>query len=359
MKKYVALPTLLCLLGARLVFGDVVDDAAAAAAAATAPSTSNEASTGASSSSSPSDVLGRPGPGAGEGSGFVKAQDEAAGTQGEQPVDHGYELMKWVERTDGAYFHPHLTIRRMGGGGGGGGAGTSSLDAESETASRNASQPAASSSPFYGMYAVDDIAPGELLLEIPRSMVFHPDDPAPGDRVVRYYPVDDQYYPGTLRRIDEADGSYTIAYDDQDYEVETGVDPDDVAHEDYPSCCATVHKLVREMRLGGNSVYGPYVQYLLSQPSGQLPTSWSPLGQALLKRVLGAEPPKGDGGSSLEVEEEGEEVIQPYGSFGWVEDDWHARCKGGKDALSENAYLLLAQRGWDEVMIPGRCINTS
>jgi hypothetical protein len=342
MPKFGARTILWCVWWARMVRGAVDDDAAAAAA----PS-SNQASAAASAASSSSYVV-RP-----------NGENEA-GQQGELAVDHGCELMRWMERTDGAYFHPHLTIRRMGGGGGKAAA-PSSLDAEpeSELSSRNSSQPApAPPSPFYGMYAVDDVAPGELLLEIPRSMVFHPDDPVPGDRVVRYDPADDQYYPGTLRRIDEADGSYTIEYDDdQDDEVETGVDPENVAHEDYPSCCATVHKLVREMRRGGDSFYGPYVQYLLSQPSGQLPTAWSPRGQSLLKRVLGVENPKGEGVSSLAVEE-GEEVLQPYGSFGWVEDDWHARCKGGRDVLSENAYLLLAQRGWDEVMIPGRwCTN--
>jgi hypothetical protein len=260
--------------------------------------------------------------------------------------------MRWMERTDGAYFHPHLTIRPMQFGG------PPSSDAAEEgpESPGNASQPSAASSPFYGMYAVDDIASGELLLEIPRSMVFHPDDPAPGDRVVRYYPENDQYYPGVVRHIDKDDGTYTIEYDDDEYELETGVDPDDVAHEDYPSCCATVHKLIREMKLGADSFDGPYVQYLLSQPSGQLPTSWSSEGHALLKRVLGIEP-KGENGSVSEDEDDQE--IQPYGSFGWVEEDWHKRCKGGKDALSEQAYLLLAQRGWDEVMIPGtrECVD--
>jgi hypothetical protein len=292
-----------------------------------------------------SDVLVRTNPGDSEGERLPaksKSDDQARLEEG-GPVDHGRELMEWVERTDGAYFHPHLTIRQMGSGG------TSSSDEAADQLARNASQ---ASSPFYGMYAVDDIASGVLLLEIPRSMVFHPDEPVPGDRVVRYYPENDQYYPGTLRRIHK-DGSYTIEYDDDDYEPEAGVDPEEVSHEDYPSCCATVHKLVREMRLGATSFYGPYVRYLLSQPSGQLPTSWSPPGQALLKLVLGIKP-KGKGESeSLSDEEEEEQLIQPYGSFGWVEEDWHKRCKGGKDALSEQAYLLLAQRGWDEVMIPG------
>jgi hypothetical protein len=322
------------------------DDVPAAAKKSTATTATATADVAAAS-----DVLVRTNPGDSEGERLPaksKSDDQARLEGG--PVDHGRELLKWVERTDGAYFHPHLTIRRMGSGGT-----SSSTDEAAEQLARNASQAAAaaasSSSPFYGMYAVDDIASGELLLEIPRSMVFHPDEPASGDRVVRYYPENDQYYPGTLRHIHK-DGTYTIEYDDDD-EPETGVDPEEVSHEDYPSCCATVHKLVREMRLGATSFYGPYVRYLLSQPSGQLPTSWSPQGQALLKLVLGIKP-KGKGeGELLSDDDEEEQLIQPYGSFGWIEEDWHGRCKGGKDALSEQAYLLLAQRGWDEVMIPG------
>jgi hypothetical protein len=285
-------------------------------------------------------------------------------------IDHGQELMNWMKRTEGAFFHPHLVIRRMA---------TSGdvedrkvtigvVDGEASQASaamiiteggeqqederdirpgrKNETDLSDDSSftppsPFYGIYATEDIEEGELLLEIPRSMVFHPDPPKTGDRILHYF-YDGESYPGVIRRV-QSDGTLNVLYDTG--EVETGVEPDEVDHEDYPSNCATVHKLIREMRLGDGSPYAPYVNYLLSQPSGQLPTSWSPKGQAILKEVLGTYENVDD--------DEYESMLQPYGTFGWVEGDWIERCQGGRDDLSEHAYLLLQQRGWDEVMIPG------
>ena len=37
----------------------------------------------------------------------------------------------------------------------------------------------------------------------------------------------------------------------------------------------TAFALIRELRLGDESTYAPYVNYLLAQPRGQLPSTWS------------------------------------------------------------------------------------
>ena len=235
-------------------------------------------------------------------------------------VDHGKELMEWMQREEGAFFHPNLIIRRT--------------------------PPNDTTSPYFGMFAIGDIQESELMIEIPRSMVFHPDPPQVGDRVTVYDEDDDDddSSSGEVLAV-QSDGTLDIRFDRLGA-VEREVDPETVSHEDYPSCCATVHKLIREMQLADQSRFAPYVNYLLTQPSGQLPTSWSPSGQALLLAALGKEDDDDD---------DDDQLLPPFGLFGWIEGDWHARCKGGKDPLSESAYMLLAQRGWDEVMIPGMC----
>ena len=237
--------------------------------------------------------------------------------QTQKLVDHGKELMDWMQREEGAFFHPNLIIRRT--------------------------PPNDTTSPYFGMFAIGEIAENELMIEIPRSMVFHPDPPQVGDRVTVYDEDEDDEdtSAGEVLAV-HSDGTLDIRFDHLGA-VERNVDPDTVSHEDYPSCCATVHKLIREMKLADQSRYAPYVNYLLTQPSGQLPTSWSLSGRTLLLAALGQD----------DDDEDDDQLLPPFGLFGWIEEDWHARCKGGKDPLSESAYMLLAQRGWDEVMIPG------
>jgi hypothetical protein len=53
--------------------------------------------------------------------------------------------------------------------------------------------------------------------------------------------------------------------------------------------CDTVRNLVREMKLKDESKYAPYVNYLLEQPTGQLPSAWSDEGKELLLRVMGGD----------------------------------------------------------------------
>lgn len=98
--------------------------------------------------------------------------------------------------------------------------------------------------------------------------------------------------------------------------------------------CDTVHSLVREMKLGNESEFGPYVAYLLNQRVGQLPSAWSEPAKELLRRVL-------DDG-----------VLPPEEATSILEDDWHWACGGLDDPFENNAAMLVIQRAEDDLMVP-------
>jgi hypothetical protein len=104
-------------------------------------------------------------------------------------------------------------------------------------------------------------------------------------------------------------------------------------------CCGTVASVAREMRLGDESKFAPYANYLNSQSIDQLPSAWTPAGQELLRTIVGGE-----------VEEP---KIPPTEPTEWLSYDWNNRC-GGKslDALSAKAAVLVVQRIEDFIMIP-------
>lgn len=108
---------------------------------------------------------------------------------------------------------------------------------------------------------------------------------------------------------------------------------------DYPShlVCDTVRNLVREMKLGDESEFGPYVKYLLNQRHGQLPSAWSKPAKELLRRVL-------------------DDVLPPFSATD-LNEDWHDACGGADNALENNAAMLVIQRAEDDLMVPGEKIS--
>jgi hypothetical protein len=103
--------------------------------------------------------------------------------------------------------------------------------------------------------------------------------------------------------------------------------------------CSIVRNLVREIKLGKESEYAPYVSYLLAQKQGQLPSSWSEAGKKLFVEVLGGE-------RNLE--------ILMNDSVDLLDHDWFELCGGEKsDDLSRNAAMLVQQYSKkDRMMIP-------
>lgn len=112
----------------------------------------------------------------------------------------------------------------------------------------------------------------------------------------------------------------------------TSDDPDD---EGLQMSCGTVRSLAREMRLGSESKYAPYVMYLHGEADAQIPSTWSNAAQDLLLDVL-------DGAS-----------IPPRDSVDWIESQWLGRCEGDpNDVFGIKAALMVIQRADDAIMIP-------
>ena len=113
------------------------------------------------------------------------------------------------------------------------------------------------------------------------------------------------------------------------------IEPDD--EDEHPSqlVCGTVRALAKEMALGADSKYAPYVQYLNSEADHQIPSAWSKGGQELLQDVL----------------QHG--AIPPLNPVSWIGHDWFRRCKGDPDdEISIKAALMVIQRSDDAIMIP-------
>lgn len=137
---------------------------------------------------------------------------------------------------------------------------------------------------FMGVYAKETIENGEPIVRIPWSVIIKSDDP-----------------------------------DEQELQMS----------------CGTVRSLAREIRLGNESKYAPYVVYLNGEADAQIPSTWSDAGQELLLEVL-------DGDS-----------IPPRDVVDWIENDWFGRCKGDpNDVFGIKAALMVIQRADDAIMIP-------
>jgi len=95
--------------------------------------------------------------------------------------------------------------------------------------------------------------------------------------------------------------------------------------------CGLVYKLIKEMKKGDDSEYAAYVNYLLQQSRGQLPSMWSDDGKELLMKILGD--------------------LSSRAMFG-LTDNWFRECNGAMDDFELNAYMIVHQRGWDDVLIP-------
>ncbi|KAL7539189.1 hypothetical protein ACHAWF_006329 [Thalassiosira exigua] len=101
--------------------------------------------------------------------------------------------------------------------------------------------------------------------------------------------------------------------------------------------CATVRRLAKELELGEESEYAPYVRYLLSQPRGTLPGEWTPAGQDFLSEML-----------------DGDE-LPPYDEM-WKHSfriEWLEYCAGSEDDDYETrAFWLAKARDEDTLMVP-------
>eukprot|EP00957_Ditylum_brightwellii_P169328 12887562-Ditylum_brightwellii.AAC.1 len=121
--------------------------------------------------------------------------------------DHGNILAEWLKSENGE-LNPKTVVRRK-----------DPNDNEST----------------YGYFANDDLAEGEILFVLPRSIIMS------NNKSPRGIPLE----------------------------------------------CDTVRVLAKELKLGSSSKYSPYINYLAgTQPPGQLPSAWSDAGKDLFKDLL-------------------------------------------------------------------------
>ena len=157
---------------------------------------------------------------------------------------------------------------------------------------------------FFGMFAKEDIPKESLMLRIPSEIV--------------------------LPSLDDGDPT--------------------------PMDCGLVKNLIAQMELKNDSLFAPYVNYLLdTQPPGQLPSAWSTQGKELLMQLLGHDDFSMEEGL-VNLSEEGDmqlaNVLPPTDPIGWIEHEWYGDCNGSDDPQDEYAALLVVQRAWDDILIP-------
>jgi len=105
--------------------------------------------------------------------------------------------------------------------------------------------------------------------------------------------------------------------------------------DDYNSAlhCDTINYMVKEMKKE-KSKYAPYIKYLLSLPTGFIPSSWTDAGKDLLEQLVATD------------------MLPPNDIIAWLDSDWREDCEGSPDPFDENAAMILLSRGDDDRMVP-------
>ena len=101
-----------------------------------------------------------------------------------------------------------------------------------------------------------------------------------------------------------------------------------------------IHELYEQFKLGSESRYAPYVNYLLHQPTGRLVDEWSDAGKALLNEMLGhngVEPNDG---------------LPPQSRLMGFEDVYLRECQGEDTPLARQAFHQFTSRDEDSLMVP-------
>ncbi|KAL3925826.1 MAG: hypothetical protein SGILL_000142 [Bacillariaceae sp.] len=98
--------------------------------------------------------------------------------------------------------------------------------------------------------------------------------------------------------------------------------------------CGLVVKLTEELKLGKDSNFAPYVEYLNDEADGQIPSSWSKDGRDVFLEVV-------------------EKEIPPLTQLDWFEEArTYCKLDAAIDPFIRKAILLIIQRSDDDIMIP-------
>ena len=95
--------------------------------------------------------------------------------------------------------------------------------------------------------------------------------------------------------------------------------------------CELTHELIKEMKLGDQSQFAPYIAYLNTQKPGQLPVQWSEQGKNVLRNVSFP----------------GSEIVD------WIDLNFHRTgCISSNDSFEANMVEMIVQRSFDDALIP-------
>jgi spermidine synthase/S-adenosylmethionine/arginine decarboxylase-like enzyme len=216
-----------------------------------------------------------------------KPKSAAANDAADLTSDHNKEddeplpvkLTKWLDSVDGGYFNDKQEVRPVNDGSDG-------------------------SDLFYGIFAKEFIAKGDLLSEIPWEYII------------------------------------------TDIETDTSLSRNDFA--DAVLKCGTARNLAKEMKqvqtLGkyikdpnSASKFGPYIQYLLDQSTGIIPSDWSFKGKTMFQDILGGR----------------RQTVPPQYATTWLDEDWLDDCRGDpNDDLGAKAAMIVVSRADDDLLVP-------
>lgn len=130
------------------------------------------------------------------------------------------------------------------------------------------------------------------------------------------------------RLMDVPRGCYIEVWDEaKDMNIDGMEESLNAYHE---NLCMLSHKLRKEMELGKDSEFAPYIAYLETQKSGQLPAMWSKAGKDLLRKVL---VPGSDG-------------------VDWMDRYYKKTGCIGDDPFEEHIMEMILQRCYDTALIP-------
>jgi hypothetical protein len=204
------------------------------------------------------------------------AEATAAATVADPHLESVKEIYAWVDAAEGGFVTPKQSVRRM-------------IEHDLDT-------------PLI-VYATEDIAKGELLVQTPWSHI--------------------------LQSVDEGKDEASDWY------------------------CGTSMKLAKEMRLGRDSFYAPYAVYINEEPDGQLPAQYSKAAKEMLHQIIGRHPDEINRSQIFERGESYDQRIMPERITEGLETSWYGACRMPRsDVISAKAASMVIQRADDDILIP-------
>ena len=222
----------------------------------------------------------------------------SSSTSNDRTEYHIKSLIEWV-RSKGGYLHPSIEIRK-----------------------------ADEKSSYYGIFTNSDIKAKELLIKIPKECLITAGGTKIDDMIV--LPYDAIWLDARVKAINDDEHTMDVILEEYGTEL-FGIDIELAGKSgDITMECRTIRNLIKEMKLGDDSDYAPYANYLLDQNNGTIPSFWSDAGKSFLLHVQS-------------------DLLPPHGMVGW---SWTDICNGNKDPLEEKAAMAQVSRGWDDFVVP-------